>query len=220
MTTDITTREVLIPLKNGSLPGILQVPEQTIGLIIFSHGSGSSRKSPRNTYVARLMQTRKMATLLFDLLTEMEDLQINNRFDIELLTQRLLIATNWIRDYLSEPRLPIGYFGASTGAASALKAAAYYREKIAAVVSRGGRPDLAFPELARVTAPTLLIVGGLDRQVLALNRRALRELNPKSKLELVPDATHLFAEPGKLEQAARLSAKWFEKHFTESPYEL
>jgi pimeloyl-ACP methyl ester carboxylesterase len=220
MTTDTTTREVLIPLKNGSLPGILQVPEQTIGLIIFSHGSGSSRMSPRNNYVARLMHTRNMATLLFDLLTEREDLQINNRFDIELLTQRLLIATNWIRDYLSEPRLPIGYFGASTGAASALKAAAYYREKIAAVVSRGGRPDLAFSALPQVTAPTLLIVGGLDSQVLALNRRALRELNPKSKLELVSEATHLFSEPGKLEQAARLSAKWFETHFTESPYEL
>ena len=220
MTTDITTREVQIPIKNGFLPGTLQIPEETIGLIIFSHGSGSSRKSPRNNYVAKLMHTRKMATLLFDLLTEMEDLQFNNRFNIELLTQRLLAATQWIREYLTEPNLPIGYFGASTGAASALKAAAHYREKIAAVVSRGGRPDLAFEDLPRVTAPTLLLVGGLDTQVLALNRRALRNLNAKSKLEIVPGATHLFVEPGKLEQVARLSANWFEEHFTESPYEL
>jgi dienelactone hydrolase len=179
--------------------------------VVFAHGSGSSRFSPRNAYVARFLYDRGLATLLFDLLTREEDMVYANRFNIELLAQRLRGATEWAR---AQPELsgkPIGYFGSSTGAAAALRAAADDPE-IYAVVSRGGRPDLVIPHLPKVRAPTLLIVGGLDTIVLALNQEAMKHLKCEKELAVVPGASHLFEEPGKLEEVARLAADWFVKH--------
>lgn len=204
--------EVSIPVADITLQGELLIPEKCNGLIIFSHGSGSSRFSPRNQQVAGHLHTKGFGTLLFDLLTESEDQQYQNRFNINLLAERLTGATRWLQTLPSAKNIPIGYFGASTGAASALQAASHLRE-IAAVVCRGGRPDLALSEdLRLVTAPTLLIVGSLDYDVLQLNQLALLELNCEKKLEVVYGATHLFEEHGKMDIVSELAEGWFEKH--------
>ncbi len=208
-------REIDIPLAAATLAGILRIPEAARGTVLFAHGSGSSRHSPRNQYVAERLATSGFATLLSDLLTAEEEqadaITAEFRFDIALLTARLVGATQWLRRQRPLQNLPFGYFGASTGAAAALAAAAQLPE-ICAVVSRGGRPDLAGPALARVRAPTLLIVGGDDPQVLSLNRAALARLGGEAHLEIVPHATHLFVEPGALEQVAALAADWFGQH--------
>ena len=204
--------EAAIPAGGATLPGDLVVPAGARGLVLFAHGSGSSRKSPRNAFVATQLRRRGLATLLMDLLTEEEDLERRNRFDIDLLTQRLLHATQWAAQHRDVGRLPVGYCGASTGAACALRAAASLGDGVRAVVSRGGRPDLAEGDLARVRAPTLLVVGGDDTDVLALNRVALERLRCTKELAVVPGATHLFEEPGALERAAALAADWFARH--------
>ena len=205
-------KTIEIPLNQVVLKGNLFIPENARALILFSHGSGSSRLSPRNNYVASVLQHEGLATLLFDLLTEEEDRLYKTRFNIDLLTQRLIDVTEWIKTQKETKGLQLAYFGASTGAASALSAAAYFGDEIAAVVSRGGRPDLAMTELHMVTAPTLLIVGGWDKVVIVLNQKAYSKLRCERKLEIVPEATHLFEERGKLEEVATLSAKWFTGH--------
>ena len=194
------------------LAGYLTVPENPGGIVVFAHGSGSSRHSPRNRYVAKVLNEAGLGTLLFDLLTPEEELDRANVFDIGLLAGRLVEVTGWLRAQPRAARAAIGYFGASTGAAAALRAAAEPGADIAAVVSRGGRPDLARPRLAAVTAPTLLIVGGHDDVVLDLNRRAQAELRCENDLAVVPGATHLFEEPGTLEAAAGLAKDWFISH--------
>lgn len=201
---------VKIPAGSVELNGELILPPAAAGVVLFAHGSGSSRFSPRNTYVAKVLQQQGIGTLLFDLLTRAEDQDYAQRFDIELLTQRLLAATAWLQANPETKSLKTGYFGASTGAAAALQAAAEMQDVVAAVVSRGGRPDLAGEAaLSQVTAPTLLIVGGADYGVIELNEQAYVLLKCKKRLSLVPGATHLFEEPGTLEQAAQLAADWF-----------
>jgi predicted alpha/beta-hydrolase family hydrolase len=203
---------VHIPIDAIVLEGELVLPSKSKGVVLFAHGSGSSRKSPRNTYVADILQKAGIGTLLFDLLTEKEDQTYASRFDIELLTGRLIAATQWVMEKSSAKGLALGYFGASTGAAAALIAAAVLGPAVQAVVSRGGRPDLAFAALERVLSPTLLIVGGLDFEVLRLNQRAFERLRAPKDMVIVPGATHLFEEPGKLEVVARLAADWFLKY--------
>ena len=202
---------VTITGDSVSLEGMLGVPPHAPGVILFAHGSGSSRLSPRNNYVARVLRDAGLATLLMDLLTEEEDRDYETRFDIDLLTRRLVAASRWIGKQPQSRGLAIGYFGASTGAAAALNAAARLGGAVGAVVSRGGRPDLA-DALDRVQAPTLLIVGGLDTEVIALNRQAYAQLRGEKELTIVPGATHLFEEPGTLEQVAELAARWFTRH--------
>jgi putative phosphoribosyl transferase len=201
------------------LDGTLAVPDAARGVVLFAHGSGSSRLSPRNRAVARTLNTAGLATVLVDLLTREEEridaLTAHLRFDIEMLARRLGAATDWLRREERTSRLPIGYFGASTGAAAALIAAAERPQEVSAVVSRGGRPDLAGESLPRVQAPTLLIVGGADVPVIELNRQALRRLR-EARLEIIPDATHLFEEPGALAQVARLAADWFGRHLADT----
>jgi putative phosphoribosyl transferase len=204
-------KQVKIQIESIKLNGILTIPEKAKGLVIFAHGSGSSRLSPRNRSVAGVLQTAGLATLLFDLLTAEEDEIYENRFDIPLLTARLKTATEWVRGEAGMSGLRIGYFGASTGTAVALAAAADLKKEIKAVVSRGGRPDLAKDALGRVAAPTFLIVGGEDRAVIELNNKAYALIKAEKKLEIIPGATHLFEEPGKLEEVARLAAEWFSK---------
>jgi putative phosphoribosyl transferase len=191
------------------LPGLLRLPEAARGLVIFAHGSGSSRFSRRNNFVAAEFAARGLGTLLFDLLSEVESEDRRNVFDIALLGGRMLEAIDWAQ---GDAPLPLGLFGASTGAAAALVAAAQRPQAVAAVVSRGGRPDLAGAHLAGVRAPTLLIVGGDDEQVLALNRAALQRLSCERSLAIVPGATHLFEEPGTLERVVELAADWFLRH--------
>jgi dienelactone hydrolase len=204
---------VHIPAGLVELDGELVLPSSAKGVVLFAHGSGSSRFSPRNTYVAEVLQQRGIGTLLFDLLTSAEDQNYETRFDIALLTKRLLAATAWLQNNPNTQTLNLGYFGASTGAAAALQAAAQMENKISAVVSRGGRPDLAGEiALSRVTAPTLLIVGGADYGVIELNQQADALLNCDKKLTLIPGATHLFEEPGTLQQAAHSAADWFAQH--------
>jgi pimeloyl-ACP methyl ester carboxylesterase len=204
---------VHIPVDGTHIEGMLQLPANPQGIVLFAHGSGSSRHSPRNNFVARELHAQHLGTLLLDLLTVGEDLDYQTRFDIPLLTHRLLVATRWVLQHAQTQRLPIGYFGASTGAAAALQAAAAVPELIKAVVSRGGRPDLAGAhDLARVTAPTLLLVGGHDPEVLELNQEALQRLTGAKELVVVPGATHLFEEPGTLEAVARQAAAWFSHH--------
>ena len=205
-------RLVRVRVDSLSLEGALAVPPGAGGLVLFAHGSGSSRKSPRNNFVARELRAGGLGTLLIDLLTEQEDADRRTRFDIELLTRRLLAATAWLASEPDTKALPLGYFGASTGAAAALKAAATLGPDVAAVVSRGGRPDLAAPDLPRVHAPTLLIVGGLDDVVLDLNRHAYETLVARKELVVIPRATHLFEEPGALEEVARLARDWFTRY--------
>ncbi|WP_020648748.1 dienelactone hydrolase family protein [Solimonas variicoloris] len=201
-----------IALPDIGLPGDLALPALPRGLVVFVHGSGSSRHSSRNRFVAAALAKRGFATLLFDLLSEREDLDEAARFDIELLTRRLLGTCTWIRGEARLAALPLNLFGASTGAAAALAAAAELDDGIAAVVSRGGRPDLVLPLLPRVTSPTLLIVGGADDIVIQLNRKAYAALRAPKELAIVPGATHLFEEPGALERVAELAGDWFERH--------
>ena len=205
--------EIQISTSSVKLKGELSLAENTIGIVIFSHGSGSSRFSPRNMLIAEILQKNRISTLLFDLLTVKEDSVYENRFDIDLLTNRLIETTNSIMINPLTRNLPIAYFGASTGAASALKAAAFFGKKIQAVVCRGGRPDLAFNDLHLVKAPVLLIVGQLDEPVIELNKRALDQLNSTKELIIVPGATHLFEESRKLEKVAELSIQWYQKYF-------
>ena len=206
-----TKSSVPIQAIGATLPGTLEITTSDAGLVLFAHGSGSSRHSPRNQFVARELRHAGFATLLFDLLTEEEADDRRNVFDIPFLAERLLAATRWATTDPRTASLPAGYFGASTGAAAALVAAAREPD-VRAVVSRGGRPDLAGALLERVTAPTLLIVGGEDSHVLELNRQALGMLRCTRELAVVPGATHLFEEPGTLEQAARHAARWFVHH--------
>jgi len=206
------SRDVAIRAGGVVLPGTLTLPAAARGIVLFAHGSGSSRTSPRNALVAQALHEAGMGTLLFDLLTPAEDRVHARRFDIALLAGRLADATAWLRRESGEADVPVGYFGASTGAGAALLAAAMDGAPVAAVVSRGGRPDLAGGQaLARVTAPTLLIVGGEDREVIALNRDAYAQLTCPKLLEIVPGATHLFEEPGTLRQVAALAAAWFHR---------
>ena len=213
-----TFTETLVHVAAGdaTLEGELVVPEQATGVVLFAHGSGSSRHSSRNKFVAEALQTAGLATLLIDLLTREEEAidqrTAHLRFDIQLLAGRLLAATRWLGEEPSTRALEIGYFGASTGAGAALVAAAAEPERIGAVVSRGGRPDLAGKALPRVRAPTLLIVGGRDLQVLELNRAAMARMQAETRLEIVPGASHLFEEPGTLEVVAELARDWFLRH--------
>lgn len=202
-----------IPAGTAHLEGMLVIPEGAPGVVLFAHGSGSSRHSPRNNYVAGKLHEVGLATLLIDLLTEREDSNYETRFDIALLTRRLQSTTEWLQTDARTRHLRIGYFGASTGAAAALQAAANLGAAIAAVVSRGGRPDLAGAHhLARVTSPTLLIVGGYDDVVIELNQQAHELLQCTKELIIVPGATHLFEEPGTLDQAAQHACDWFSRH--------
>jgi len=210
------TVELQIPAGEVTLAGDLELPEDARGLVLFAHGSGSSRRSPRNRAVAELLRDAGLATLLFDLLTsdeEVDDAYTGHlRFDIGLLSRRLALVTEEIADDPISRNFGLGYFGASTGGAAALRAAAALGSKIGAVVSRGGRPDLAGEALAHVTAPTLLIVGESDKKVLLLNEKAHAQLRCEKTLAVIPRATHLFQEPGALEEVARLAAEWFRKH--------
>lgn len=204
---------VKIPAGSVDLSGELVLPPAASGIVLFAHGSGSSRFSPRNTFVAKVLQQQGIGTLLFDLLTRTEDQDYAMRFDIDFLTRRLLAATAWIQADPETKSLKIGYFGASTGAAAALQSAAEMGGAIVAVVSRGGRPDLAGETaLSQVTAPVLLIVGSADYGVIELNEQAYALMHCEKKLKLVPGATHLFEEPGTLEKAAQLAANWFQKY--------
>ncbi len=202
------------------LEGALFISEGAQGIVLFAHGSGSSRRSPRNRYVAQILHEGGLATLLFDLLTLQEEaVDIKSgrwRFDIRLLGERLVQATDWVEQNPATGGLAIGYFGASTGAAAALVAAVERPDEVQAIVSRGGRPDLAGEALNLVKAPTLLIVGGEDYQVITLNRQALAKLDGEKELVIVPGATHLFEEPGALEQVAKLASTWFQKYLRKS----
>lgn len=205
-------KDINIPIKNKNLKGRLRIAENKKGLVLFSHGSGSSRMSSRNNYVADLLLKEGFSSLLFDLLTEAEDTRYENRFNIDLLTERLVEVTQWISKQKDMENVPIGFFGASTGAASALKATPFLGTIIKAIVSRGGRPDLAAPILDKIDTPTLLIVGGNDGVVIDLNRKAYAKLSGIKKLEIIEGATHLFSEPGKLEAVAKLTCNWFTKY--------
>lgn len=216
MNPTIIYKEIVIPVDNINLKGNLRLGTKSKGMIIFSHGSGSSRMSTRNNFVADLLYENGFSSLLFDLLTEKEDLIYENRFNIELLTDRLLKVTKWISKNKETKHLPVGYFGASTGAASALYAAALSDRSIKAVVSRGGRPDLAMPILKKVKAPTLLLVGGDDGVVIELNKKAQEEIIGICELKIIEGASHLFSEPGKLEIVAKLTGGWFDKYLPES----
>jgi dienelactone hydrolase len=218
MTAEAFAGPVGIPLAAPNrLEGDLHVPGAARGIVLFAHGSGSSRFSRRNVQVATALRAAGMATLLMDLLTAEEErvdaVTRHLRFDVDLLAARLVVATDWLRAQSATSGLRIGYFGASTGAAAALIAAAERPDVVAAVVSRGGRPDLAHARLADVRAPTLLIVGGLDEEVIAMNREAFAVLGVEKRLDIVPGATHLFEEPGTLEEVTQLARDWFADHF-------
>jgi pimeloyl-ACP methyl ester carboxylesterase len=207
-----TSERTEVRIPPVGLDGFLDLPTTAAGLVVFAHGSGSSRLSPRNTHVARALHEAGLATLLFDLLTEDEAADRNKVFEIDLLAERLALVTAWAHDQEHLADLPIGYFGASTGAAAALVAAARDPEHVGAIVSRGGRPDMAGAALADVQAPTLLIVGSSDPEVLKLNRQALARLRCERSLEIVPGATHLFEEPGTLDRVVDLARHWFAQH--------
>jgi putative phosphoribosyl transferase len=217
-----TTKEqsVRVPAGQVTLEGNLNLPDAAGGIVLFAHGSGSSRHSPRNRYVAQLLNDAKLATLLADLLTPDEEAidmrTAHLRFDIGLLARRLIAVTDWLTGQPLTRALRIGYFGASTGAGAALVAAAERADAVGAVVSRGGRPDLAGPALPRVRAPTLLIVGGNDFQVIELNRAAYAQLRCEKQLVIIPGATHLFEEPGALDEVARLARDWFERYLKQA----
>jgi putative phosphoribosyl transferase len=204
-----------VPTPAGEVEGTLDLPTGATGVVLFAHGSGSSRFSPRNNFVAGALRTAGIGTLLMDLLTPAEDDVYRTRFNIGLLTERLGLAADWLAASQAARGLPLGLFGASTGAAAALQLAAERREGVAAVVSRGGRPDLTGQvALARVAAPTLFIVGGRDEGVIELNESAFLNLHCKKRIDIVPGATHLFEEPGALEEVARLARDWFTQHLS------
>jgi putative phosphoribosyl transferase len=219
--TAVAQRALRIPAGAALLDADLSLPAAATGLVLFAHGSGSSRLSPRNRHVASLLNEAGLATVLADLLTQDEEALDERtrhlRFDIGLLAERLVAAADWLQAEAATARLPLGCFGASTGAGAALVAAAQRRDTIRAVVSRGGRPDLAGEALAQVRAPTLLVVGGNDVPVIELNRQALAQLGGEKKLVIVPGATHLFEEPGALERVAELAREWFLEHLPQSP---
>jgi putative phosphoribosyl transferase len=212
-----TAEQVVVQAGRLALEGDLAIPERALGIVVFAHGSGSSRRSPRNREVAEMLNDYGLATLLFDLLTtEEEAIDVRTReyrFDIPRLGERMTGAVDWVADHDTTATLPIGLFGASTGAAAALIAAASRPQKVRAVVSRGGRPDLADDALPRVQAPTLLIGGGGDQPVIGMNEGAQAQMRAETRLVIVPGATHLFEEPGKLEEVARLTADWFREKF-------
>jgi putative phosphoribosyl transferase len=216
----IEERQVHVPADQLMLEGNLNLPEAARGVVLFAHGSGSSRFSPRNQHVARMLNQERVATLLIDLLTREEEAiderTAQLRFDIGLLAERVVVATDWLKQYRDTEGLPLGYFGASTGAAAALVAAAERPNIVSAVVSRGGRPDLAGPALPRVKAPTLLIVGGRDVKVIELNEAALAQLRCEKRIVIVAGATHLFEEPGTLDEVARLARDWFKQSLVSS----
>jgi len=203
----------LIPTRGANLPADLTLPTEPVGVVIFAHGSGSSRESPRNQAVAQILNASHIATVLFDLLTPEEDTTSSSRFDIELLTWRLVRAIEWVREHPLIPNVPLGLFGASTGAAAAIKAATLVGSIVSAVVSRGGRPDLADGSLEQLQAPTLFIVGGNDPEVEALNRNALTRMRCEKQLSMIPGAGHLFEEGRSLDAVAGLAAGWFLRHF-------
>jgi dienelactone hydrolase len=207
-------REVTIPVDGANLEGELVVPEGAVGVVAFAHGSGSSRHSPRNQFVAEVLRAHGVGTLLFDLLTAEEDCEYETRFDIDLLTERLLAATEWLGGREATARVPLGYFGSSTGAAAALRAAAHRGDDIGAVVSRGGRVDLAADAAPSVTAATLFVVGGADAQVLAWNEDVRALLTCENDLAVIDGAGHLFEGPGELDEVAGLAAEWFETHLS------
>ena len=208
-----------LTLASATLEGALRIPEGATGIVLFAHGSGSSRHSPRNRYVAQALNEGGLATLLIDLLTAAEESEDDRtarlRFNIRMLAHRVTGASDWLLENAATKHLRIGYFGASTGAAAALEAAAARPSEIGAVVSRGGRPDLALADLGRVQAPTLLIVGGRDSAVIEMNREAFEHLQTEKRLAIVPGATHLFEEPGALEQVAHLARDWFAGHLSQ-----
>jgi putative phosphoribosyl transferase len=212
----MTDEELTVRIGDATLQANLKAPEGATCVVLFAHGSGSSRHSPRNRHVARMLQQARIATLLLDLLTEEEETvdreRAHLRYNIPLLTDRLVEVTGWVEQHPELGQRPIGYFGASTGAAAALMAAARRPDLIGAVVSRGGRPDLAGDALFRVRAPTLLIVGRLDPWVLELNREAMDKMSCEKRLDIIPNATHLFEEPGALDQVAGLARDWFRQH--------
>jgi putative phosphoribosyl transferase len=214
--TELSVAEVRIPAGRATLDGNLTIVDEAIGLVLFVHGSGSSRHSPRNQFVARTLNNAGLATLLFDLLTPEEEIvdarTAELRFDIDLLAERLVHATKWAQAQALTRDLRIGYFGSSTGGGAALVAAAQLPNDIGAVVSRGGRPDLAGDCLPKVKTPTLLIVGGEDHVVIDLNEQARAQMTCEVKIDIVPGATHLFEEPGALEQVAKLASDWFTSH--------
>jgi putative phosphoribosyl transferase len=213
-----TSTLVHIPAGGATVEGMLEIPERAVGLVLFAHGSGSSRHSPRNNYVAGVLRAAGVGTLLMDLLTPEEDRDYSRRFDIGLLTQRLLEAARWAGSQPATHELPLGFFGASTGAAAALEAAAALGDQTRAVVSRGGRPDLASEQaLLKVAAPTLLLVGGYDDGVIDLNQLAFDQLHCKKEMVIVPGATHLFEEPGTLEAVAMRAAGWFAEYLPAKP---
>jgi putative phosphoribosyl transferase len=207
-----TASDILVTAGRAKLRGILGLPQDPAGLVVFAHGSGSGRLSPRNTFVAQSLQAGGLATLLIDLLEDVEADDRRKVFDIDLLANRLLAVSDWMAHQPTTQRLPVGYFGASTGAGAALQAAARSPASVAAVVSRGGRPDLAEAYLSQVQAPSLLIVGGHDTVVVELNREAYAALSCPKQLIIVPGATHLFEEPGTLEQVARHALNWFQRY--------
>jgi putative phosphoribosyl transferase len=216
---DSSVYKELVGIRDGpvQIEGMLELPSDPIGVVLFAHGSGSSRLSPRNNLVAETLRDRQMGTLLVDLLTPEEDRDYETRFDIGLLTQRLATALRWLQNNPKTTALPVGLFGASTGAAAALQLAAMMQDRIAAVVSRGGRPDLAGRSaLEQVEAPTLLIVGELDHVVVDLNRASYLAMHCDKRLEIVPGATHLFQEPGALDEVAALAADWLHRHLAGS----
>jgi pimeloyl-ACP methyl ester carboxylesterase len=220
LSRDARVADLKIPAGDVSLDAELRIPDGALGVVVFAHGAGSSRLSPRNRYVAEALRQNGLGTLLFDLLThEEEEADFSTahlRFDIDLLAERLIRASGWLVEEIPHG-MPFGYFGASTGAAAALVAAAYLGPEVGAVVSRGGRPDLAGDTLERVKSPTLLLVGGQDELVLALNRAALDRLRCEKRLEIVPGATHLFEEPGALAEVARRASEWFGGHLRREP---
>ena len=216
MKPTVGVRPVSVPAGTVAIQGDLALPDGSLGVVLFAHGSGSSRHSPRNRYVAAELRGARLGTLLMDLLTldeEAVDARTSHlRFDVPLLARRLVAATDWLVSEPATGALSVGYFGASTGAAAALVAAAERPDAVRAIVSRGGRPDLAGAALGRVKAPTLLIVGGHDEPVIEMNREAMARMQSEVRLEIVPGATHLFEEPGTLEMVARLAREWFARH--------
>jgi putative phosphoribosyl transferase len=216
MSSQQKEQPVTVSSEAISLSGFLGVPAQSKGIVLFAHGSGSGRLSPRNRFVAQHLQQGGIGTLLIDLLTREEEEDRRNVFDIDLLADRVLMASAWLREHTGTNRLPLGYFGASTGAGAALQAAARASFRIGAIVSRGGRPDLAEQFLPQVTAPTLLLIGGEDQPVIEMNRHAYRLLRCSKQLTIIPGATHLFEEPGTLEQVAEHALKWFQQHLVHS----
>lgn len=205
-------KTIHIPDGPVRLIGSLEIPEGATGVVVFAHGSGSSRHSPRNNYVAKVLRSHGLGTLLLDLLTVDEDTEYAMRFNIDLLANRMLVTTKWLQEQEETKHLAIGYFGASTGAAAALQAAATLTDQVKAVVSRGGRPDLAWPYLEKVNSPTLLIVGGNDDVVIDLNQKAYRKIPAAKQFEIIPGATHLFEEPGTLERVAEMAANWLAEY--------